>query len=258
MRYAYLVVEGPHDVEFVGRLLKPHQFKRVNQDTRVDPYWRSLVPTTFPYGGDLSRRVPVPTFFASDEVSVAVHAADGDTNIHKRIEETLATLPIVPEAVGVLLDADSQSPPAERFKLVRDALDRLNLGLNLPMQLGGVSTTAPRCGLFVLPDNQTAGTLEDLLLECAAVSYPGLLAGAQALVNSVQPADTSFTKEDMKDFLKPAGPRKATVACVAGILKPGKAIQVSIQDNRWLDAQALSLPRIHAVQQFLKDLLALP
>jgi hypothetical protein len=256
VRYAYLVVEGPHDVEFVGRLLKPYQFKRVNLDAKLEPYWRPLVPTKFPYGGDLSRRVPVPTFLASDDVSVAVHAAGGDSQLHLRVEETLAAVPATAlEAVGVFLDSDTQSTPLERFNRVGVGLARL--GLTLPAQPGMVSASVPRCGIFVLPDNQAAGTLEDLLIECAAISYPGLLAEAQALVGRVQPSDPSFTSNDMEDFLKPSGPKKATVACIAGILKPGKAIQVSIQDNRWLDPQAMNLPRIHAVQRFLKELLAL-
>jgi hypothetical protein len=256
MRYAYLVVEGPHDVEFVGRLLKPYQFKRVNLAAKLDAYWLPLVPTKFPYGGDLSMRVPVPTFFSSEEVSVAVHAAGGDSQLHKRVEETLATpLPAPLDAVGVLLDSDSQIPPTERFSRVRDGLAKL--GLTLPQQPGMISAAAQRCGVFVLPDNQIAGTLEDLLLECAASNYPGLLAEARALVGRIVPSDPGFTANDMEDFVKPAGPKKATVACIAGVLKPGKAIQVSIQDNRWLDAQALNLPRISAVQRFLKELLAL-
>jgi hypothetical protein len=257
VKYAYLVVEGPHDVEFVGRLLKPYQLKRVSLDAALDPYWRPLVPSKFPFEGDLSKRVPVPTFFASSDVSVAVNAAGGDSQIALRVEETLAVLSSTkPDAIGVLLDADSQRLPAQRFGAVRENLNQL--GLTLPAQPGIVSPLAPRSGIFVLPDNQTAGTLEDLLIDCAQSNYPGLLASAQALVSSVQPGDPAFTEEDMRDFRKPAGAKKATVACIAGILKPGKAIQVSIQDNRWLDAQTLNLARIQTVQRFLKDLLDLP
>lgn len=258
MRYAYLVVEGPHDVEFVGRLLKPHQFKRENNESRLDPYWRPLVPTKFPYGGDLNRRVPVPTFFVSDTVSVAVHASGGDSEIANRVEETLqAALPTLPDAVGVLLDADLAVSPVARFGAVRKALlDKVKLAL--PDQPGRVSAASPRCGIFVLPDNVNAGTLESLLLECADLQYPALLAEVRSLVGEVQAGVHALTPDDLKDFNKPAGPHKAMVACMAGILRPGKAIQVSIQDNRWLEGTALDLPRISAVRQFLRALLLLP
>jgi hypothetical protein len=258
MKYAYLVVEGPHDVEFVGRLLKPHQFKRENHESRLDPYWRPLVPTKFPHGGDLSRRVPVPTFFVSDAMSVAVHASGGDSEIANRMEETLhAVLTTPPDAVGVLLDADLAVSPAVRFGAVRKAL-LTKVNLSLPNHPGQVSSASPRCGIFVLPDNVNPGTLESLLLECANLQYPELLSDVRTLVDKIQKGAHALTPEDLKDFRKPAGPHKAMVACMAGILKPGKAIQVSIQDNRWLEETALSLPRIAAVSQFLRELLMLP
>ena len=258
VRYVYLVVEGPHDVEFVGRLLKPHGLERVRFFEKLAAYWHRLVPTNFPHKGDLLARVPVPIFFESAEVSLAVHAAGSDSQIPKTVGDTLQViLPAPPDAVGIILDADSKLMPAARFTKLHGELSQLALGLNLPAQSGAITSGAPRCGIFVLPDNLNPGTMEDLLLECAALNYPGLLTAAQALVAQVQPTDPSFTEEDMKDFLKPAGRNKATVASIVGVLKPGKAVQTSIQDNRWLEAQALSLPRILTVRQFLKDLLAL-
>jgi hypothetical protein len=113
-----------------------------------------------------------------------------------------------------------------------------------------VTNGPPRLGAFVLPDNQSAGTLEDLLLECAQSSYPGLLSSARNHVTAAL-ADETLTKDDAEDFLKPSGQNKAVVASIGGILRPGKAIQTSIQDNRWLDGAALQLPRIKAVQDFL-------
>lgn len=259
VRYVYLVVEGPHDVELVGRLLKPHGFERVKRFEKLAAYWDRLVPKSFPHRGDLLRRVPVPMFFDSAEVSLAVHAAGGDSQLQEAVGDTLqGALPAPPDAVGIILDADSKLTPVERFNKLQTELSQLALGLNLPAQSGAVSTGSPRCGIFVLPDNLNPGTLEDVLLECAELNYPGLLTAAQALVAQVQSNASSLTKEDMEEFLKPAGRKKATVASIVGVLKPGKAVQMSIQDNRWLEAQALSLPRILTLRQFLKDLLALP
>jgi hypothetical protein len=44
---------------------------------------------------------------------------------------------------------------------------------------------------------------------------------------------------------------------MTSILRPGKAVQTSIQDNRWLRNQALAIPRIAAVQTFLTELFEL-
>jgi hypothetical protein len=240
--------------------LKPHGFERVEFFKELAPYWSDrLVPKDFPHKGNLLRRVPVPMFFDSREVSLAVHSAGSDSQISTTVGDTLqVVLPAPPDAVGIILDADSTVTPAARFKELYDELSQLKLGLNLPAQAGAVSTGTPRCGIFVLPDNLNPGTLEDLLLECAALNYPGLLTAAQALVAQAQAGASSLTKEDLKDFRKPTGRKKATVAGIASVLRPGKAVQTSIQDNRWLEAQALSLPRILTLRQFLKDLLALP
>jgi hypothetical protein len=220
MRYAYLVVEGPHDVEFVGRLLKPHGFKRVRPYEELDPYWDDLVPKSFPpYGRDkkrdLTSRVPVPTFFSSVAASVAVHAAGGDSEIVNRVEETLLVpLASPPDAIGVLLDADSVESPDARFNAIRAALAK-KTSLALPTKPGEVSMASPSCGIFVLPDNQSRGTLEDLLIEGASIHYSSLLLDAQALVSGAQAGRHFLAPDDMRELNKPAGPKKAAVACVA-------------------------------------------
>ncbi len=60
--------------------------------------------------------------------------------------------------------------------------------------------------------------------------------------------------EDLKELRKPAGRNKAVIGSMASILRPGRAVQVSIQDNRWLRDAALAIPRVKAVQDFLVNL----
>jgi hypothetical protein len=156
-------------------------------------------------------------------------------------------------AVGVILDADSTQPVASRFAELSSRLGAL--GLAVPANPGVVSAEEPRCGIFVLPDNAASGTLEDLLLECGATSYPQLSTAATAYINSVDP--TQLTPPDLREIQKPAGRSKATVSSMASVLRPGKSIQVSIQDNEWLRGEALALPRIIAVRHFLAALLGL-
>ncbi len=258
VRHAYIVVEGPHDVELVARLLKPLGLKSVQKHPDLDPYWTRLIPTKFPPPPDfdLLKRVSVPFFYQSADVSLAVQAANGETRIAEAIEETLAALRSPPSSIGVVLDADQKATPFERFAALKA---KLALSKDAPVQLadkpGAIAPGPPRAGAFVLPDNTQQGTLEDLLLECAETSYPSLLSAARSLVEGVDPHDEAFHRQDMADFVKPAGRNKATVACIVGVLRPGKSVQVSIKDNRWLAGAACELPRIKAVQAFLCDLL---
>jgi hypothetical protein len=257
LKYGYLVVEGPHDVEFVARVLKPYGLRRIRLKSDLDPFWESLVPEVFPIDDDLLKRVPVPMFFTSATHSVAIDGAMGDTLIVETVQESLAYLgPDQLVGVGLMLDADTRVTPSQRFLSIKDKLASLEVTLDLPDNPGKVGSGHPRSGVFMLPDNQSQGTLEDILVQCAEIAYPSLLARANTFVQGVDA--NSLTRDDKKEFEKPAGRNKAIVSSISSILKPGKTIQVSIQDNRWLKDDALNLPRVKAVQTFLAELLEIP
>jgi hypothetical protein len=252
---AYIAVEGPHDVEFVAKLLRPFGLHRVRNFTALDPYWTRLVPDKFPYKDDLLARVPVPLFLSGANCEVAVHGVSGVTELVRRTEESLQVLDPEHLAVAAILDADSEQPAAARFEAIAEEL-RAKLHLQVPDRPGTISSGEPRCGVFVLPDNASSGTLETILEECAGVSYPQLVEMSTSFIDGID--ITKLTGEDLKDFRKPAGRQKAIVSAIASVLRPAKALQVSLQDNDWLRGQALELPRVLAVRRFLADLLALP
>ena len=62
-RLSYIAVEGQHDAAFIGRLLRNAGFGIVVNKHDLDPAYIRLVPTDFPYGDDLLKRVPVPFFY---------------------------------------------------------------------------------------------------------------------------------------------------------------------------------------------------
>lgn len=250
---AYIATEGPHDVELLAGLLRPWGIRRVKKLSEVDSFWERLIPRTFPHDDDLLKRMPVPTFFASATHSVALDAAVGIDKLPARVEESLAVLG-PPPATAVVLDADIGESVAKRHADLADKLKKL--GLPLPSRPGEISAESPRCGIFVLPDNAATGTLEVLLEECAVANYASLLGHAKSYVAGID--RLGLSNSELKEFRKPAGHAKATIAAMASILRPGKAIQVSLQDNEWLRGTALQLPRILAVRDFLADLLELP
>jgi len=221
VQYSYLVVEGPHDLEFIGCLLRAHGLHKVHREEKLDAFWHPLVPRNYPPGGDLLRRVPVPVFFQSTRHSVAIHGAGGIDRLVPTVEETRSTPGFKSSEVssfGLFLDADWQTPVSDTFAQLKAAIQAI--GLPTADEPGTVNRVAPRTGIFIFPDNHSLGTLENLLDDCAALVYREL-------------------REKAQQF------------------KPAKAIQASIEDNRWLCGESLTLPNIATLHAFLKDLIGL-
>lgn len=253
-RYCYIVAEGPHDIEFLIQLLKSYGLKRITRLTKVDSFWTKLVPTTFPINDDLMKRVPVPAFLQNNEVSVALQSANGITNISKTIEESFVSiLSSQIFGVGIFLDADDTQSPQERFELMTSEL--FNRKLPFPDRLIDMSQSSPRCKIFIAPNNFDRGTLENLLLECASTNYPNLLDLANKYISAIN-AD-QLTDKDLEELKKPAGHNKAIISSISSILKPNKALQVTIQDNRWINEDTMALDSIKCVKKFLEDVTGL-
>jgi hypothetical protein len=189
---------------------------------------------------------------------VEVQSLGGLSQIPRTLVTGLNNLDTLPGGIGILADADFEQSARKQFdslveKMARELADS-DLELDLPSQPGVLTADPPRLGIFVLPNNQTQGTLEDLLLACAEKAYPSLLASAKAWIEPLDTADhVVFPKrEDRREFSKPAGKAKAIAGCVANVLKPCKSIQVSIQDNEWLrNTDALQLPQVQSLMRFV-------
>ncbi len=255
-KFGYLVVEGPHDVEFVYRLLSPFRLERVKLLKDLDSYMVPLVPRDFPHGGDLQKRVPVPLFLQSQTHAIAIHSAIGDTRLVETVEESAILIDNFNSmtGVGIILDTDQEVPAANRYAKIK--VEMQVKGFVLPDSPGEVSAGPPRFGAFVLPDNSSVGNLEDLLIECAQTAYPHLLNSARMHIKSAK-QDSSLQKGDGEDLTKTPVCNKAIVGAIASVLRPGKAIQTSIQDNKWFRDDNLKLSRVKAVQDFLINLLEL-
>jgi hypothetical protein len=196
--------------------------------------------------------------FLKSERTIGCVNSVGLSKLATRLGIDLANLSVPPDAIGIVLDADDAGAPQDRHdELVREITARPEpeaAQLQVPKNPGMVSDGAQRCGVFVMPDNESSGTLEELLLEAGGQAYLGLQKAATDYVQGIDSVQ-NLTADDLIELGKPAGRKKAVIAAMASILKPGKAIQVSIQDNRWLETDALQLPRIAGVTRFIQELL---
>lgn len=84
---------------------------------------------------------------------------------------------------------------------------------------------------YVFPDNNHEGNLENILLEAAQAVYPELYMLADEYVKKASVYQKSLQKEQKA--------KKAKVGCIANVMKPGKANQVSIADDEWISDKTL-------------------
>ena len=256
---ALLIVEGPHDAEFVARLLKAAGYVRVTASQELPEDWRRLVPTTFPkLGRALNRPHEVPQFRRSPAGEIVMTLiAGGDTRLAESLAAGADALGRLPGAIGFVLDDDRSLDPQHRYDRVLGSVRRVmsSAAPDFPPSPGEVRQGEPRAGAYVLPDNRNPGTLEDVLLEAGKVAYPALLEQASRYVDAVELS--RLDAEDLKEGHKSAGRKKQTVASVAAILKAGRALATSLQDNRWLVGDALRQPLVAQFRTWLHRLLNL-
>lgn len=260
-KYGVLIVEGPHDVKFIRRLIEPLGMSAIQYLDDLDDFYNPRMIPDYPPNGDIEVRVPIPAFFRGQYHCIAVQQAGGDSQLVEQVRN-LTKAYYVDDfiGIGVLLDKDLAKTVVERFTEIAEGFKQLNLAIS-----GGVGTVTkgePNRGVFVLPNNQDDGALEDIMLDIASTTYPGLLKSAHIHVDAAI-QDGALTRDDLRDLkradgtVKLSGQKKALVSTIASVLRPGKAISSSIHDNRWFQGTNLQRPELQSLQRFLADLFEL-
>lgn len=260
LRVAVVASEGVHDQTIVGKILGHLGFTAIEKFSDLPKGFRPCLPK-YPHNDSLRPAVPAPEFLRRDDDRWVVTVnAEGVDRLLETVEELMLNLRkddegnLQLDAMGIVLDADEADAPSARWSTV--VASAAAKGLVFPTPLATLAGNSPRAGGFVVPDNSSAGTLEDLLLDCAAKEYPSLHGAAAAYVAAVDPTWSDLKSRDLKEFKKPAGLKKATVGAMGAILKPCKAIRTTFSDHRWVTPQTLALPRMAAFRDFLAQVVA--
>jgi hypothetical protein len=250
-RHVLLCVEGPHDEAVLGRLLRHAQLSRVRDlDGLADTSWGDLVPRSFPVK-DLVARHPVPAFYSSERATVAILFGAG-SGWPAQLGDSLQLLRKPVDAVGVLVDAD-QAPTASLQKASAE-LQRMKLAPGAHGEVVVGANGSADCGIYVVPGGGVSGTMEDVLLAAGERVYGKALRAAQGLVDEALTGALDIPSAEQKELRAPLGKKKSSLAITSSLLKPGKAIQNSISDNRWISG-ALDEPLVAALNGFLASLL---
>lgn len=265
LRTTYIIAEGPQDAAVAGKILRKRiaHLSAIRLRNEVDSFWDNLIPTTFPSLNTDDEpefgRIRVPDFFQNTDHTVAIQTAGGLTQLVTMLCDDLENLNVIPDNIGVIIDADNDDVNAT-YKRIVAAIKAKRQDLIFHERPGHVVAGPPKVGLFVLPNNSDSGTLEDTMLECAASAYPQLLPIAETAVASVSrslAADANWLNRPERDeFGKPFGPNKARVSVIGAILKPTCAIANTYRQHPWITEETLRLPKLGILTQFLTELLA--
>lgn len=261
-QHTYVIVEGPHDSCVVSRILQKNGlgFEPIALRNSVDSIWDGIIPSTFPQENDDGEpefgRVLVPDFLKNAEQTVAIQFGGGITKLPTTLHDDMEFLTEkLPDAIGLIIDADSDTA-SDAYKAFKEAIEKKAFPFELPLDHKHIHFGKPRIGVFVIPNNNDSGKLEDTMTECAQVAYPQLLEVANTFVSTVEShfqGDKNWlTGSCKRDY----SPDKLRVSAIASVMKPTYAIGNSYRQNKWITAETLSQPRIAALSDFLIKLLA--
>lgn len=254
MTRIYLITEGVHDVAYLSRILvRQFKLRQAAALTDLDDVYRQWIESSckWPHNNRIDRSsVPAPELYVGPDMAVALANAEGIDSICKKLRvdltyfaQTGASL----DAIGVVLDADDADPAVHRQKMVA--------GLNAELVEASLPRP-PRTGVFILPDDTSLGTLEDVLIPLGRRLFPGLFASADLHIQAAHNELDNLLGDERKAFKRPSGPSKALLSAVAAVLKPGKAIQATLKDHRWISKETLSAPELAPTIEFLQRLLS--
>jgi hypothetical protein len=269
-RHSLLIVEGPQDVAFFSNIAEALGFKRSRLLSDVPEFWKPFIPERFPASDNkkLERVViyPETSYNIISKHTLAIIPFMGGGNLLDTVRYPLELkYPENFHSIGVVVDADWEVSPQERFSSARTQLEILNMentAANIsgfPLALPGApakfSDGNPKVGLYVLPDNKNQGNLESILIECAKENYPKMVS---ALIPTLEIVCDGLLEECPKatKTLTPSGRQKAIAGLISSVVEPGSSLAVSINSSHWLSNKGADQPMVVALRSFLESLLS--
>lgn len=257
--FTYIIVEGVIDVVLLTRVLRQgYGFTIIDKMSQLpSPAKDWLKEFKWPIGEDISRRaVPAPAILTKENMTIGLQNGQGLTVIAQKAKndkERFLRIGWAPSALAVILDADN-APPLARFDEFATLL--AELGYPQPHSLDKVvESGGKRSGVFAFPGQGLPGTIEDVLLPLADKRFPALSQYADEYVSGWEQQDEAKTSDDFKEFREPSGHKKARLSAIAAMLKPGKPLNASVEDQKWVPDNPRTSAALKPLMDFLDQLL---
>ncbi len=136
-----------------------------------------------------------------------IHDCQGNDNVLKKISGLSSSTELKPKMVGIVLDADENI--ASRWQQITDKLKRISSNYKIPENINAKGTIieainsdeddSPKVGIWIMPNNQDQGMLEDFLMKMAEQSnYKGGIQYAKECVENAKEKNFTSFKDTHK------------------------------------------------------------
>ncbi len=178
MKTHLFIVEGSHDVAFIGRILKTYlDLKKVEKVSQLSTFGGNIIPKSFPFldnSDSLDIFNIVPTFFGNNDVEICCVSAGGQESLLSTLDTTLAGKKrnelVGLESVTIFADADTynRTEKINYFKgIAKDKeftiiSEESFVDENIIIKTSRLDFKVP---FFIFPNNKDQGSIEDTIIE---------------------------------------------------------------------------------------------
>lgn len=255
MKHFLFLVEGPHDVAAISRILRiNYNIRReITKIADISEVWSRLIPKGYPFNteGILDRTAPYPSFFQNENLSIAIKVANSDSKLFLTLDRCLKILERENkkkiDGIIIFCDADNEIRQEKIKKLIDNAkvsgIESFDVEKIEEDQKIYTDVKEIKSKIYTFPNNKDEGRLEDILLQGAKEVYKDLLDEAENYVKKIP--------EKYKNEWTESSENKVVVGCMANAFKPGRPNQASINDNDWISATTMECEYIHLLSDFI-------
>jgi hypothetical protein len=260
------IVEGAHDIAFLGKILDMLKFKEVKQIKGLSTLMERFVPSTFPFTKDkLGIFNVVPFFYKNKDKHVAIINANGECNILNKLDQLLSEIELnkIKDINHIVIFADGDlKNRAEKIESILNVdfddkeyefLDKNDLdAINPKVNINNMFEI--KLDYYIFPDNMSAGRLENIIIEAIRITDESLLINAEKYIYGVDMGyKVSWDKTNSQE-------EKAKIGIVGNILCPGAANSAVLysKDVTWISEETRGkIPEIEGVYGFLRRVLGI-
>lgn len=256
MEHYIIVTEGSQDVSVIHNLLLLNNFEEIQNTKDLSEYskiFEKLLPKKFPFINEkfLVFNI-IPSFYKSNNKIILLINPRGEKGILKRIDEYISSLELNElefiKKIIVFLDADNHSKE-DKINIFLDPNREIKkCDINIFLENPNKIVVIPDemiidFSIFVLPEDNSCGTLEKVLIETIQI------------VNSdLHTKVKNFFTDKKIEFLDDVSETKALISCVGAILVPkgySTAANIKHDNIKWISSETLQTNCLNKINNFL-------